>query len=463
MNFFINMRYTQILILTILISFDLFSQKGDLQFRLFGNRSDQLMDRPNVQTDYAYLSFGGGLGFHLSNKIAIIGEVEYGSLFSNKIVVEPKLGSMSSTLMAGTTFFQLGLFNKNKISGYLNLGGSLQSLDNKCACFTGERYRMEYTGLTGLQLNYQLSDKWAFFYNGNVHKPISTTLNDPNFYMSNLSTTNTKDIIFKNSIGLVYKIERKEEKKIIDSDKDGVIDENDKCPNTQEGEPVNKDGCSDSQLDTDNDGVVNIKDKCPSTPKGEKVNVEGCSESQLDNDGDGVNNVKDKCPSTPKGEKVNADGCSEGQLDSDVDGVTNDKDNCPNEKGDINNNGCPVVVPQKIEKQVTAIANEINFITNKAELTISSMTKLNELILILLENTEMKIVISGHTDDVGSEESNFILSQKRAQAVLDYLAEKGVAKNRMTALAFGEQQLKQNELNDDARSKNRRVEIKIIK
>ena len=204
--------YLTFVILLLFMSY-LPAQKGDFQFRLFGNRSDQLIDRTIVQTDYAYLSFGGGLGYHISNKIAFIGEVEYGSLFSNKIVVEPTLGSMSSTLMAGTTFFQLGLFNKNKISGYLNLGGSLQSLDNKCACFTGERYRMEYTGFTGLQINYQFSDKWAIFYNGNVHKPISTTLNDPNFYMSNLSTTNTKDIMFKNSIGLVYKIERKKEEK----------------------------------------------------------------------------------------------------------------------------------------------------------------------------------------------------------------------------------------------------------
>lgn len=46
-------------------------QKGDFQFRLFSTRSDYLMDRPSVQTDYAYLSFGGGLGYPLSNKIAL--------------------------------------------------------------------------------------------------------------------------------------------------------------------------------------------------------------------------------------------------------------------------------------------------------------------------------------------------------------------------------------------------------
>jgi outer membrane protein OmpA-like peptidoglycan-associated protein len=203
-------------------------------------------------------------------------------------------------------------------------------------------------------------------------------------------------------------------------------------------------------------------DQCPKTPKGEKVNAQGCSESQLDEDGDGVNNSMDQCSKTPKGEKVNVNGCSESQLDNDGDGVNNQLDKCPDEKGDRMNNGCPMV-SQKIEKQINEIANEINFVTNKADLLISSMAKLNELLIILLENPDMRIIISGHTDDVGNDESNFILSEKRAQSVANYLADKGIAKTRMTALAFGEQQLKQNDISEDARAKNRRVEIKILK
>jgi outer membrane protein OmpA-like peptidoglycan-associated protein len=64
---------------------------------------------------------------------------------------------------------------------------------------------------------------------------------------------------------------------------------------------------------------------------------------------------------------------------------------------------------------------------------------------------------------VGNAESNFVLSEKRANSVLNYLAEKGIAKNRMTALAFGEEQLKANEISEESRAKNRRVEIKILK
>ncbi|MFQ6029262.1 MAG: SpaA isopeptide-forming pilin-related protein [Dehalococcoidia bacterium] len=114
-----------------------------------------------------------------------------------------------------------------------------------------------------------------------------------------------------------------------DSDDDGVEDGSDHCPETPAGEPVDPNGCSDSQLDDDDDGVVNSDDRCPDTPEGESVDGSGCSEGQYDNDGDGVTNYDDKCPGTPAGEAVNAEGCGDSQLDDDKDGVYNDTDRCP--------------------------------------------------------------------------------------------------------------------------------------
>ena len=149
-------------------------------------------------------------------------------------------------------------------------------------------------------------------------------------------------------------------------------------------------------------------------------------------------------------------------LDSDGDGIKNHIDKCPFEFGVIENSGCPFI-SNKLTEQVVRIANEINFVTNQAVLLTSSKTKLNELITILVENPDFKVIVSGHTDDVGTEESNFILSERRALSVEEYLMEKGIAKGRITVLAFGEQQLKQNDFTDDARAKNRRVEIKLIK
>ncbi|RXP61392.1 T9SS C-terminal target domain-containing protein [Lutibacter sp. HS1-25] len=127
-----------------------------------------------------------------------------------------------------------------------------------------------------------------------------------------------------------------------DSDGDGVLNENDLCPNTPLGELVDANGCSNGQLDDDNDGVQNSDDTCANTPIGEQVNANGCSQSQLDDDSDGVMNNVDDCPNTPLGELVDANGCSNGQLDDDNDGVMNDKDQCPNTTAGANVNavGC---------------------------------------------------------------------------------------------------------------------------
>ena len=223
------------------------------------------------------------------------------------------------------------------------------------------------------------------------------------------------------------------------------------------------------ETDADKDSVVNSLDKCPDTPFGMKVDKEGCPIIQpiigfsiklKDADEDGIVDSLDKCPQTKKGEIVNSTGCSPSQLDDDQDGVMNSIDKCPTEKGTMANFGCPEI-SKTIEKKVIEIANEINFVTNKADLLPSSLGKLNELILILIENTEFNIVISGHTDDVGSEEFNLALSEKRTQSVIDYLASKGIVKNRMVGLSFGESKLKVNDATENARNVNRRVEIKV--
>jgi len=468
------------------------AQKGDHHFSLHGGQSNYLIDRPNGQSSLIFNKVGLGYGYGIGKKINLFVNGEIGALSYPKIIISSSIGSLTTQLNSVSLGLEFPIFTIKKLSLKTRIGSNFQAFENTFTNVVGERYRREYSGLFGLQLDYRINKKWSIFINATGNKPFMTTLNDPDFYMSNKQTDNSKDLLVNGVIGIAFSIERKKNK---DSDQDGVKDELDKCPDTPKGETVNQEGCSESQLDDDSDGIVNMFDKCPATPKGEKVNANGCSDSQLDDDTDGVSNQKDKCPNTPKGEKVNADGCSESQLDDDKDGVNNlidickntqtgqkvnatgcalnqldidmdgvfdDVDKCPEEKGDKLNNGCPVV-SKKIENKVIEIANEVNFITNKADLTVPSKYKLNELLTILLENPDLKIIISGHTDDVGNAESNFVLSEKRANSVLNYLAEKGIAKNRMTALAFGEEQLKANEISEESRAKNRRVEIKILK
>lgn len=101
---------------------------------------------------------------------------------------------------------------------------------------------------------------------------------------------------------------------IFDSDNDGVEDCTDICAGTPAGEPVDANGCSESQKDTDGDGITDNLDICPNTPTGETVDANGCSDTQKDTDNDGVGDNLDACPNTPSGEAVYANGCSDSQI-----------------------------------------------------------------------------------------------------------------------------------------------------
>ena len=123
-----------------------------------------------------------------------------------------------------------------------------------------------------------------------------------------------------------------------DSDKDGVVDRRDKCPQTPFGVLVDKKGCP---IDTDGDGVPDYLDNCPNTPKEAygKVDTYGCP---LDTDGDNVPDYLDKCPDTPAASKALVDsvGCS---LDTDKDGIFDYLDKCPNTPVgiEVDSVGCP--------------------------------------------------------------------------------------------------------------------------
>jgi len=118
---------------------------------------------------------------------------------------------------------------------------------------------------------------------------------------------------------------------VLDSDGDGVTDDQDACPDTPASEPVDAAGCSCSQRDSDQDGINDCDDACPDTPTGAVVGAHGCPlpAPPGDADEDGVTDDVDACPDTPPGEWVDADGCGCSQLDEDADGVNDCDDFCP--------------------------------------------------------------------------------------------------------------------------------------
>ena len=114
-----------------------------------------------------------------------------------------------------------------------------------------------------------------------------------------------------------------------------------------------------------------------------------------------------------------------------------------------------------IESGQSITMNNLFFETKKFTLRNESNLELNRIIKFLEQNPTVKIEISGHTDDVGTDENNLILSEKRALEVYMYLISKSVTKERLTYIGYGENKPKFPNINDLNRSMNRRVEILI--
>jgi outer membrane protein OmpA-like peptidoglycan-associated protein len=117
----------------------------------------------------------------------------------------------------------------------------------------------------------------------------------------------------------------------------------------------------------------------------------------------------------------------------------------------------------KPEPTKTVILKNIFFDFGSANLHLSSESELKQLIALLNENPTVSIQINGHTDNVGSEANNLALSQSRAEAVMDYLIQKGISANRLTAKGFGESQPIDTNDTEAGRKRNRRTEFIVTK
>jgi outer membrane protein OmpA-like peptidoglycan-associated protein len=118
----------------------------------------------------------------------------------------------------------------------------------------------------------------------------------------------------------------------------------------------------------------------------------------------------------------------------------------------------------KLIETGTFTTNEILFDTNKATLKNSSISVLNELGKALQDNPTVKVKITGHTDSDGKETNNQKLSEQRAESVKNYLiANFDIDKNKLTTLGKGESNPIADNVNEEGKKQNRRVEFNIIK
>ena len=271
-----------------------------------------------------------------------------------------------------------------------------------------------------------------------------------------------------------------------DRDGDGILDDIDQCPDEPEDFDgfMDDDGCPD--LDNDNDGILDANDECPN--EAGDIRFKGCP--RPDRDGDGIPDILDQCPDAPEDYDgfMDEDGCPD--PDNDGDGILDTDDLCPNEAGP-SPTGCPVRdrdgdgIPDDIDqcpdvpglpptgcpKKVLVvktgtqikITQQINFETGKATIKGAiSFEILDQVSAVLKSNPDIKIIIEGHTDNVGKAATNLKLSDDRANSVRMALIERGVDGTRMEAKGYGMEKPIASNNTKAGRAENRRVEFNIV-
>ena len=202
--------------------------------------------------------------------------------------------------------------------------------------------------------------------------------------------------------------------------------------------------------DSDKDGVIDASDKCPNTPTGVAVDMDGCP---LDADKDGVPDYSDKCPNTPAGVAVDKDGCAKKVVILASEPKVEEK--------------VKVVAKEPVEVVVLAF-EDIHFDFNQSTLTPEAKVLLKKNLQLLQANPKAHIRIAGYTSASGTDEYNQSLSERRANAVNEFLISEGVIKSRrLSTIGYGETQPAAYEsapkdLYSDAAKANMRVLFEIV-
>jgi len=238
---------------------------------------------------------------------------------------------------------------------------------------------------------------------------------------------------FQHLMGLAFLFGAKK-----DLDGDGIQNTEDACP--QVAGLIEFNGCPDT------DGIQDAEDDCPEVAGIASLN--GCP----DTDGDGIQDEEDDCPNTPGIPAFN--GCP------DTDGVKDLEDQCPDEAGTIENDGCPEITQEIIER-LQEIGKIIYFATNDSKLNERNNQILDEVFNTLQNYSSYKVVVEGHTDSSGQASFNQELSEKRANSVMRYLIEKGMAPSRVSAKGYGETRPAVSNDTAEGRRENRRVVFEI--
>ena len=388
-----------------------------------------------------YAGNGFSIGLRASiNKFNKLSD-NYGEYPQNRL---PNAKSMiSADLMVIKDFSEWSFY---KFEPFVELGAG-QS-------FVGKE--KDYFINAGVGVHYPISDKVAIKFNTTYRKNFKNE--GIVHYSPNLLPH------FQHNLGISINFGGK------DSDKDGIYDQHDDCPQVpglplfngcpdSDGDGIedSKDACPDTPgllefngcADSDGDGVADPMDKCPAVAGLSKF--DGCPDS----DGDGIEDAKDACPNEAGPRRFN--GCP----DSDGDGVADPQDKCPNDAGPADNDGCPEPT-EEIMAELNAVGAGVPFELNKSDITPNVASILDLISPIIKKYANSNFLIEGHTDTAGPKAFNQVLSERRAESVKSYLVSSGIAETRLSTVGYGEERPAQSNKTRKGRIANRRVEFKVV-
>lgn len=194
------------------------------------------------------------------------------------------------------------------------------------------------------------------------------------------------------------------------------------------------------------DDLVAQRDQLQMELDAQKENNKRLAESvaklQVDSDGDGVSDVFDKCPDTPASDKVDGSGC-------------------PLPKPDTVKPEVKVIITDDDRRLVREAISNLEFATGSAVIKSNSYPSLDRVAALLVKKN-LSLKLAGHTDNVGTDSKNMILSKQRAESVKAYLVGQGANPSRIEATGYGETQPIASNKNAAGRQQNRRVEFTLF-
>lgn len=428
------MKKTIVFILASLFSLSVMGQdtasiKGSsiaFKMGLFNFKKTPVTDNASELAIQGGLQYFKGITKHLDLMMNLdFTSLKYPFYTSSKIGIAKK-NEMYTALDASLNYKLLT--DENKLVPYISAGLGIASINNSY-----------YTAYAPVGVGIQIKAKQGSFIN------ILST------YRAEASAL-TK-IHYNHSISYSLPLKLRERRPVMippapvvaDNDDDGVVGSEDDCPNASGLSKYH--GCP--VPDTDTDGINDENDKCP-TEEG-LVKYKGCPIPDVDKDG--INDEADQCPDAKGLSRY--EGCP--IPDTDKDGVNDEEDKCPSIPGIMGNNGCADLQPLMNE-----ISSQLKFESGKVNLSKRIYIGVDSLVVLMQNNANLTLIITGHTDNTGTLKINEKLSLQRAMVVSNYLIKKGIDKKRISQKGFADTRPIADNKTLKGRAQNRRVDIEVV-